>query len=217
MFPLRDENPTLEFPYITVSLIGINTVMFLFTLLSGRYEFYLYDFGFIPADPSFFTLLSSMFMHAGVLHLVGNMWYLWLFGDNTEERIGHFKFLLYYLGCGVVAALAEAAVNPYSTIPLVGASGAIAGVLGAYVIIFPNAKVKTLVGIFPFWWIARIKSVYLLGFWFVYQLILSFFVLATYQGVQGGVAYMAHVGGFAFGMLIMLLAKLIRIHHPRSA
>jgi hypothetical protein len=156
-----------------------------------------------------------MFLHAGFLHLIGNMWYLWLFGDNTEEKLGHFKFLAFYLICGITASLAEASISPSLSIPCIGASGAIAGVLGAYVISFPNARIRTLIGFFPFLWIVRIKSIYLLGFWFLYQLILGFFALSFHQKVTGGVAYMAHVGGFVIGMLIMLLIKLIRIHHKK--
>jgi membrane associated rhomboid family serine protease len=216
MFPIKDENPTHKYPFVTVSLIVINTAMFLFTFLSGKYEFYLYNFGFISREPSFLTLFTSMFLHAGFLHLIGNMWYLWLFGDNTEEKLGHFKFLAFYLICGIVASLAEASVNPSSSIPCIGASGAIAGVLGAYMISFPNARIRTLVGFFPFWLIARIRSIYLLGFWFLYQLILGSFALSFYQEVVGGVAYMAHVGGFVYGMLIMLLIKLFRIHHKKA-
>jgi rhomboid family protein len=212
MIPLRDENPSRTFPFVTLLLIGANVAVFLYELsLSPRaLERFVLGFGAIPAailsgdrvlpDGSFvpwMTLLTSMFLHGGIMHLVGNMLYLWIFGDNVEERMGPVRFLTFYLLCGIAAALIQILVRPSSTAPLVGASGAIAGILGAYALLFPGARVQTLVFLFIFVRIIEIPALLLLGVWFLMQ------VLSAPASQGAGVAFFAHIGGFLTGMLLM--------------
>jgi membrane associated rhomboid family serine protease len=152
------------------------------------------------------TLLTSMFLHGGWLHLLGNLWYLWIFGDNIEGSFGRFRFLLFYLACGVVAAFTQISAGPESAIPMIGASGAISGVLGAYMVLLPFGRVLTLIGIFPFIRLVQLPAVVLLGFWFVLQFIAG----AIESGEMGGVAYWAHLGGFIAGALIAWVLKQFR-------
>lgn len=156
--------------------------------------------GFLLIDV--LTIFISMFLHGGWLHLGGNMLYLWVFGDNVEDRLGHGRYLLFYFLCGIAATLSHAFVNPVSRVPAIGASGAIAGVLGAYILMFPRARVTTLIPIFIFITIRELPAIFLLGVWFVIQLFVG---VASLGAAEGGVAYFAHIGGFAFGMVLVVL------------
>ncbi len=202
MFPLKDENPTRRRPIITYALIIINFAIFIGTYLSGTFEQSIEEFGMKAADvfagKKLYTLFTSMFLHGGILHIAGNMWYLWIFGDNIEDVLGSRKFILFYLGVGLVAGLVQALSDPTSTIPAIGASGAIAGVLGAYILLYPWAKVYAIV----FFILAMVPAVVLIGFWFVLQ-VFSASVLWV-AGTTAGVAYWAHIGGFLAGMLLIL-------------
>jgi membrane associated rhomboid family serine protease len=204
MFPIGDDNSARRSaPIVTYVLIAINVAVFLLELQAGN-EF-IQKWAFIPArfseDPSgdTATLFSAMFMHGGWMHLGGNMLYLWIFGDNVEDRFGSVRFLLFYLAAGLAASFAQYAVNPGSQIPNVGASGAIAGVLGAYLLMFPKARVNVLLGR----QVVAMPAFIVLGFWIVLQLVSGVGSIAdTAQTEQGGVAYMAHVGGFVAGLVL---------------
>lgn len=216
MFPLKDDNPTARRPVLTILLIGINVVVFLGEIGPWRDSLatLVHTYGLIPArltsgDPrAILTLVSSQFLHGGILHLGGNMLYLWIFGNNIEDHLGRARFLPFYLGCGAIAGLAQVAAGPHSTVPTIGASGAVAGVLGAYALLFPRARVHTLVLLLIFIKIVPVPAALWLGIWFLIQI-----VSATLEQVQdsGGVAWFAHVGGFAAGFLaIRLLAPRVR-------
>jgi len=220
MIPLRDTIPSRRFPVVNVSLIALNVLVFLAEAALGEEGLYQFIFscGLIPAEfwqggclTRWWTPFTSMFIHAGWLHLISNMLSLYIFGDNVEDRIGHFRYLLFYLGGGLAANAAHLLAYAGSSVPTVGASGAIAGVLGAYLVLFPRARVVTLVPIFYFVRLVQIPAVIYLGFWFVSQLFNGFLGLATvgssFQG--GGVAWWAHIGGFAFGFAILGIVRLI--------
>ena len=204
MFPIGDDNSARRStPIVTFALIAINIGVFLLELQRG--DAFITEWAFIPArfsnDPSgdSFTLISAMFMHGGWMHLGGNMLYLWIFGDNVEDRFGSVRFLLFYLAAGLAATFAQYAVNPASAIPNVGASGAIAGVLGAYLLMFPKAQVNVLLGR----QVIAMPAFIVLGFWIALQLFSGVGSIAdTAQTEQGGVAYMAHVGGFIAGLFL---------------
>jgi membrane associated rhomboid family serine protease len=218
MIPLHDDNPTRRKPIVTIALIVTCVLVYFWqSSLGPRQEAALvYGLGFIPAVllegatlpanlalvPAELTLLTSMFLHGGFMHLAGNMLYLWVFGNNIEDVCGHGRFVLFYLLCGLAAAFAQALPNPGSEIPMIGASGAISGVLGAYLVLFPHARVYTLVplGIVFF---TRIKAGWLLGFWFVFQLLSGFGA----NPAEGGVAFWAHVGGFVAGVPLIWLLR----------
>ena len=217
MIPLRDDNPAQRVPFVTRAIIVANVIVFVYelSLADGMNEL-LRDWGVVPGrlfaaltgetslPVELSTLVTSLFLHGGWLHLIGNMWYLWIFGDNVEDRFGHVGYLLFYLAAGMVAGVVQYATNPASTLPTVGASGAIAGVLGAYAVAYPTARVVTLVPIFFFIQIMALPALVVLGLWFVLQFFSGALTLAA--SVSGGVAFWAHVGGFAFGALAMLLA-----------
>ena len=223
MIPLRDNNPRRTFPLINTLLIFLNVLMFLWEWSLGPAIVpTLEGLAFVPArfwggemiGPSLFSIFISMFLHGGWMHLLGNMLYLWIFGDNVEDRLGHFKYLLFYLACGVVATLAHAVTNPHSIMPAVGASGAIAGVLGAYILLFPHARVMTLIPIFVIVTIRELPAVLVLGLWFVLQLFTGAATLgAASAETGGGVAYFAHIGGFIAGMVLI---KLLDARPPRT-
>ncbi|HHL39247.1 MAG TPA: rhomboid family intramembrane serine protease [Deltaproteobacteria bacterium] len=210
MIPLKDENPTGSFPIVTVLIIAINAAVFLFqsTLTPGAQEVFIYRTAVIPYEithftdiypwgilPPPFTLLTAMFVHGGFFHMAGNMLYLWIFGDNIEDRLGHLRFLLFYLFTGAVASLAHIMAEPSSSMPMVGASGAVAGVLGAYFLVFPRARILTLLFFFFFVQVVRVPALVFLGIWFVFQ------VLNSMAG--GNIAWFAHIGGFLAGMLLI--------------
>jgi hypothetical protein len=217
MIPFRDNIPSRSYPVVTVVLIAVNVGAFLYELSLGpALEAFIFQYGVIPAavvswpesDAAFQTValpfLTSMFLHAGWLHLIGNMWYLWIFGDNVEDRLGHFKYLLFYLLCGLGAGIVHTALNANTMIPSLGASGAIAGVLGAYLVSYPFARVLTLVPLFIFIQVIEIPAVIVLGLWFVMQFFYGATALAvTTANDAGGVAWWAHVGGFAIGMALI--------------
>ncbi len=205
MFPLKDENPSPITPWVTYGLILFNTLVFLWQIAGGpvRFELLIQEYGFVPKlfleDPASnaYRLFTSMFMHGGWLHLLGNMLYLYIFGDNVEAAFGHFKYLIFYLISGVAASFLHMAVFPLSGIPAVGASGAISGVLGAYLVFFPQARIMTVILIWYFITVEPIPAKYYITFWFIWQLIPG--LLA---GEATGVAYWAHVGGFIAGVLM---------------
>ena len=219
MLPLKDDIPSYKKPIVTPLLIGINVLVFLyqFSLGSGVERFVL-KYGAIPYKithlaevthyttfPVPLTLFTAMFFHGGFLHLLGNMLYLWIFGDNVEDRLGRFKFILLYLISGLAASFSHILTSPKSTVPMIGASGAIAGVLGAYMVAFPYARVLTMVFFGFFVRIIRIPAFFVLGFWFILQIVYALPSL----GVQntGGVAFFAHIGGFLAGILLFYILK----------
>jgi membrane associated rhomboid family serine protease len=209
VIPLRDVIPSRTTPFVTVTIIILNVLVFLYQELLPVYvqkEFVL-TFALIPADFSWLNVLTSMFMHGGWGHILGNMLYLWIFGDNVEDRVGHGRFVAFYLLCGVAAALAQTAVNPDSHVPMVGASGAIAGVLGAYIVMFPRSRVLTLIPLFIFWEIIEIPAAIVLGVWFVLQLLSGVGSLAMTESGGGGVAFFAHIAGFVTGMGLIFLFR----------
>jgi membrane associated rhomboid family serine protease len=217
MFPIQDSVPSRSVPVVTRALILINVVVFFFELILSRESiiqlFYL--FGVVPArftDPewaasigfpigSYWSLLTHQFLHGGWLHIVANMWTLWIFGDNVEDRMGPLRFIIFYLVCGVLAALTQVLVTPDATIPSVGASGAIAGILGAYLLFFPTARLIVLIPILFFPFFFELPAVIFLVFWFFIQLFSGTAILASPQQV-GGIAFWAHIGGFIAGMLL---------------
>jgi membrane associated rhomboid family serine protease len=201
MFPLRDVIPSRTTPYITLTIIVLNALAWFFELALPRdvLPMFLQLYGVVPADFSAPTLISSMFLHGSWSHVIGNMWYLWIFGDNVEDRMGHGRFLVFYLLCGIVAALGQIGMDPASTLPTIGASGAIAGTMGAYFVLYPRSRVLTLVGLIIFWEIIEVPAVLLLGFWFLMQLFSAGTVAVTASTGGGGVAFMAHVAGFVMG------------------
>ncbi|KXB02374.1 hypothetical protein AKJ44_00545 [candidate division MSBL1 archaeon SCGC-AAA261F17] len=206
MFPIKDENPTETTPYLTIALIVVNLGIFLATFLSGSFDQIIGDYGMKPAEllagKNLHTLFTSMFLHGGFLHVIGNVWFLWIFGDNIEDYFGREKFLLIYFSTGIVASLAHAALNPGSVIPTIGASGAIAGILGAYIVKYPRAKVYTVLFFFLFY-VIKIPAVAFLGIWIGIQ-VLSATVTAV-AGVAVSTAYWAHIGGFALGAAMVYL------------
>jgi len=206
MFPLRDENPTERRPILTYALIAVNSAIFVGTLLAEVFEQTIMDLGMRPADVlagrRLDTLFTSMFLHGGILHIVGNMWYLWIFGDNIEDVLGRGKFLLFYFGTGLVASFAHALSDPGSMIPTIGASGAISGVLGAYLVLYPRAKVHTAITAFWIIHLVTIPAAAMIGFWFVWQVLAV--SVTWWAGIHARVAYLAHIGGFIAGMLLIL-------------
>ena len=214
MLPLSDHNPTRTTPIINYLLIGVNVFVFFWELSLGQYiERELFLVSFVPArfwaaplyPPNLIRIFISMFLHGGWLHLGGNMLYLWIFGDNIEDRLGHFKYLIFYLLCGVAATMTHAVLEADSTLPAIGASGAIAGVLGAYALLFPRQRVTTLIPIFFFITVREIPAVLVLGLWFVLQLFVGVASIGASAGATGGVAVFAHIGGFIAGMLLVAL------------
>ena len=217
MIPLKDDNPTSLQPRVTLSVIGLCVLVFLWQISLGPQngQVAVYALGFIPAVlfgiaelpdqlawvPAPATVITSMFLHGGLLHLGGNMLYLWIFADNVEDSMGHGRFVLFYLLCGVAAAIAQAAPAMSSTIPMIGASGAVSGVLGAYVLLYPNARILVAIPLFIVLYTLRLRAVLVLGIWFAGQLLSS---LAA-PAMGGGVAFRAHVGGFVAGVLLIKL------------
>jgi membrane associated rhomboid family serine protease len=218
--PLRDENPIQTTPYVTYGLILVNVAVFLFelTLPPASLSQFLQQWAVVPAELTeslqgnmaapwweWGTLVTSQFLHGGFLHVAGNMLYLWVFGNNVEEQLGHIRFLLFYLCCGALATLAQWYFSMDSTIPSLGASGAIAGVMGAYVIRFPKVAILTLIPLGVFLWPIRIPAYFFLGFWFVQQALYGFASLEVQTNIGmtgGGIAYWAHAGGFIVGFIL---------------
>ena len=210
MIPLKDDNPTSNRPVVTYFIIGLCIIIFLIQFSSQSYKTgqLFYSYGLIPsvlmgnnqlpmdlyAVPALATIFTSMFMHGGFMHLIGNMLYMWIFADNIEDNLGPSKFFIFYLLAGIGAAMTQVLIDTHSQVPMVGASGAIGGVLGAYLINHPNARVLVLIPFGFFSQLLKIRALYVLGFWFLLQFISS----------GGGVAYAAHIGGFVSGMILIL-------------
>lgn len=217
MIPIRDDNPTRRVPWVTIALIGINLAVFAYelTLEPSALETFWVRWAFVPArflatplaSAQFATLFTAMFMHAGWVHVAGNLLYLWIFGNNVEDRLGPLGFIAFYLATGVIAALAQLAAVPGATTPTLGASGAIAGVLGAYLLLFPGASVVTIIPVFIFIEVARVPAYLVIGFWFVLQLGSGLASLGA-DAAAGGVAWFAHIGGFCAGLLLAVPAAL---------
>lgn len=211
MIPIRDQTPTRHFPVVNNALIIGNFIVFFIFLLAGsKQDALVYQYALIPANftanpnlMNFRDIFTSMFMHGGWVHIIGNMLYLWIFGDNVEDRMGHFKYLLFYLLGGVAASLAHIFTNPASQIPTVGASGAIAAVLGAYLVLYPRSRILTFIPLGFFLQLKLIPASIVLGFWFLLQIFEGFLALGGPD--VGGVAVWAHVGGFLFGVLVAYL------------
>jgi membrane associated rhomboid family serine protease len=203
VIPLRDVIPSRTTPYITITIIVINALAWLFelTLSPDVIGVFLRVYGIVPAFFQPATLITSMFLHGSWSHVIGNMWFLWIFGDNVEDRVGHGRFIVFYLLCGIGAGLAHLVANPGSELPTVGASGAIAGVMGAYFVLYPQSRVLTLLP-WIFITVVEIPAVFVLGFWFLAQVFSAgaIAVTASTHG-GGGVAFMAHVAGFAAGAI----------------
>ncbi|MBA3920500.1 MAG: rhomboid family intramembrane serine protease [Nostocaceae cyanobacterium] len=211
MFPLNDDNPISITPWINWGLIGMNIFIFLYEITQPEQQLnqFFHMYALIPQEfstnPSgeWLTLITSQFLHGGWLHVGANMLYLWIFGNNIEDRMGHIPYLLFYITCGILAALSQWFISMGSTIPSLGASGAIAGVLGAYILRFPQAKVLTLVFIVFFATTIRIPAMYVIGIFFIQNLLSGLASInASTTMMQGGVAYWAHIGGFAFGAIL---------------
>jgi len=210
--PLRDENPTRRFPFITLLIIGLNTAVFLYQAFSTQgLEFFVEKMGLIPYEITHFrslahiprlspglTLFTSMFLHGSLFHLLGNMLFLWIFGNNVEDFLGSLRFVFFYLVCGLGAAFTQIVFSPNSRLPMIGASGAVAGVLGAYFILYPGARVLTFVFLFVFIRVVPIPAAYVLGLWFIAQVL--------NVGMGGGVAWFAHIGGFLLGLMLIRVA-----------
>jgi membrane associated rhomboid family serine protease len=209
MIPLRDVIPSRTTPYITVTIIVLNALAWLFELaLPGDVlQPFLRVYGVVPGDFHPSTLITSMFLHGSWMHVIGNMWYLWIFGDNVEDRLGHGRFIVFYLLCGMLAALGQIAIDPGSMLPTIGASGAIAGVMGAYFVLYPRSRVLTLISIIIFWEVVELPAIVLLGFWFVMQLFSAGTIAITAGTGGGGVAFAAHVAGFVAGMVVGLVFR----------
>ena len=211
MIPLRDVIPSRTTPYITVTIILLNAVAWLFeiSLQQNDLNQFLYVYGVVPAQFTWPTLITSMFLHGGWMHVIGNMWYLWIFGDNVEDRLGHAGYIIFYLLCGIVAAFGQIVIDPTSTLPTIGASGAIAGVMGAYFVLYPRSRVLTLVPLILWWEMFELPAIVLLGFWFLMQLFSAAGSIAVTAGTHGsgGVAFMAHVAGFVFGGVSMVVLR----------
>ncbi|HYC32594.1 MAG TPA: rhomboid family intramembrane serine protease [Gemmatimonadales bacterium] len=230
MFPYRDDNPTLATPVVTVLLIGINVAVWILIqgmgtepalsasvcelgLIPGEYLHRVPPGTTLPMSPTtsctltesaWFTPLSSMFLHGGWFHLIGNMWFLWVFGNNVEDSQGHVRFLAFYILCGLAAALAQTIVNPSSPIPMVGASGAISGVMGAYIVLYPRVRVHMLVFLGFFITRIAVPAYLMLGYWFLIQILGG---LPTIGDEKGGVAFWAHAGGFVAGALLIMIFR----------
>ena len=222
MIPLKDDNPTRTVPFVNYALIAACLLVFLWQVsLGGRIQAAIYGYGLIPGVllgdarlpselavvPAWMTVFTSMFLHGGWMHLIGNMLYLWIFADNVEDRLGHGRFIVFYALCGVAAALAQALPDPDSQVPMIGASGAISGVLGAYLLMFPRAHVLVLLPLGPLSQLVRLPALLVLGLWFAMQLLSE---LLAPPGA--GVAFRAHIGGFVAGLLLL---PVFRRREPR--
>ena len=215
MFPLKDDIPARVVPVVNIALIAANLFSFLYTVAQGDSAgSFLFEHGFVPgrflahsgffvAPGRFLPVFSSMFLHGGFMHLVGNMWMLWIFGDNVEDAMGHGHYLFFYLLCGVVSVAAQTLASPASLVPMVGASGAISGVLGAYFCTYPKAKILTFLPIFIFFYLVEVPAFFFLGLWFLLQFLQGWIQFSAEAGVTSGMAWWAHVGGFVAGVLLI--------------
>ncbi len=206
MIPLRDTQPSHSKPIVTLMIIAVNVFVFVYMLSLDPYSqnYFIRQFAMTPARLSLSTMVTSMFLHGGWMHLIGNMWFLWVYGDNVEDILGHGKYLVFYLLCGIAAAITQYAMYPDARVPTLGASGAIAGVMGAYLIKFPHSRIVTLIPIFVFWTTVEIPAVLILIVWFGLQFFNGIGSVGYSQVSQGGVAWFAHVGGFIAGMILIV-------------
>lgn len=214
MIPYKDDNPTHTFPFVTIGIIALNILIFFSQVLSeGGLESSVFKYGAIPHNVLTFetdqpinpvlSIFSAMFMHGGLFHLAGNMLYLWIFGNNIEDRLGHLRFSVFYLFCGVVSAYAYAITEPHSLIPMIGASGAVSGILGAYLLLFPRATVYSIVFLGFFITTVKIPALLVIGFWAIIQFVNG--LIRTGISGKGGVAWFAHIGGFLAGLITIKL------------
>jgi rhomboid family protein len=204
MIPIRDTIRSNTRPYVTTLIIAVNVLVFLFTVSLEPYtrNEFLITYGLVPARFHLLNVFTSMFLHGGWMHIIFNMWVFWIYGDNVEDVLGHGKYLIFYFLCGLAAAMTQYAISPGSHLPLVGASGAIAGVMGAYMVKFPRARIVTLIFVFIFFTTVDIPAVVILAYWFVLQIFSS---AGSIGNSQGGVAFFAHIGGFITGIVLVFL------------
>jgi membrane associated rhomboid family serine protease len=218
MIPYKDDNPLHIIPFSTVLIISLNLLVFIVQLMAGADGMRIvYSYGAIPQNITSFssdqpihpglTIFTSMFMHGSFFHIGLNMLYFWIFGNNIEERLGHFRFIFFYLFCGIVAAFSHALIDPGSNIPMIGASGAVSGMLGAYVLLFPMAKVRTVIFLGFFITVARVPALIVIGFWAIIQVVSG--LISQADAGQGGIAFFAHIGGFIAGI------STIKLWQPR--
>ncbi|HYT65686.1 MAG TPA: rhomboid family intramembrane serine protease [Vicinamibacterales bacterium] len=209
MFPISDVIPSRTMPVVTVGLIVLNALIFLYqqALPDLALQQFVASYALVPAWFAWPALFTSQFLHAGWMHVISNMLYLWIFGDNVEDRLGHTRFLLFYLGAGAVAGVLQMLFNPFSAIPMLGASGAIAGVMGAYFVLYPQSRVLTFVFLLIFVDLVEIPAIFFLGIWFLMQLLSGVGSLGVSNAAAGGTAFWAHIGGFVAGVLIGLVLR----------
>ena len=209
MIPLRDVIPSRTIPLVTIGLIVVNGLAFLFemSLSDDVRQAFVNHYGLVPVRFTWRSVVTSMFLHASWSHVIGNMWFLWIFGDNVEDRFGHFRYLVFYLLCGTVGGIVQTVSAPWSFVPTVGASGAVAGVMGAYFLLYPRSRVLTM--IFPFvFWIIEVPAVFFLGYWFLIQLFSGVGTVAVSTGTSsGGIAFWAHVAGFMTGVVMVFVFR----------
>lgn len=213
MIPLRDENPTRTFPFITIAIILLNILVFIYELVQGeglqdkimQFAVIPYNLAHLAGPRVLLTLITSLFFHAGFAHLFGNMLYFWVFGNNIEDRLGHIRFIFFYIICGVIATFGHVITAWDSQLPVIGASGAVSAVLGAYLILYPRAKVLVLIPLFFIWRIARVQAMWFLVFWIVLQFLYGTATSALAGSGRGGVAWFAHIAGFFSGILFLRL------------
>ncbi len=213
-FPYKDDNPRILVPKVTYGIIALNVLAFLYQMnlaMSGgdADAKFIYTFGLVPAQFHVLNLFTSMFLHGGIAHILGNMWFLWIFGDNVESALGHVRYAIFYFLCGLAAGLAQVIINVDSLIPMVGASGAIAGVLGAYLMRYPRAQVHVFIFIFFFFTTIKVPAIIVLGIWFLTQLTNGLATLGF--NTTGGVAWFAHIGGFIAGVGFNYIFQQIKI------
>jgi len=210
MIPLRDVIPSRTTPYVNFTLIALNVLVFVYQLsLGDRLGAFIDAYALIPASFSWAAVFTSMFLHGGLLHVGGNMLFLWIFGDNVEDRMGHGRYVVFYLLCGAAAAFAQTALTPDSGVPMVGASGAIAGVMGAYFVLYPRSRILTLLPLFFFVQLIEVPAIFFLGVWFLLQFLQGVGSLATagIREASGGVAFWAHIAGFVTGVGTVMLFR----------
>jgi membrane associated rhomboid family serine protease len=210
MIPLRDVIPSRTFPFFTVTFIVLNSIAFLFelSLPERTLEQFIFVYGVVPARLNLVSVFTSMFLHGGWAHFLGNMLFLWIFGDNVEDRLGHARFVVFYLLCGAAAVVAHVYMNPASMVPTIGASGAIAGVMGAYFVLYPHSRVLALVPLFIVFEVIEVPAILFLGIWFLMQFFYGVGSLGGGTGVEaGGVAFWAHIAGFLAGMAGVLVLR----------
>lgn len=213
-FPYKDDNPRILVPVVNNGIIALNILVYLYQMIltssGGDADVrFIYMFGLVPAQFHIISLFTSMFLHGGLAHILGNMWFLWIFGDNIESALGHFRYAVFYILCGLAAGLAQVIINTDSLIPMVGASGAIAGVLGAYLMRYPHAQVHVFVFIFFFFTTIKVPAIIVLGIWFLLQLTNGLGTLSLDSA--GGVAWFAHIGGFIAGVGFNYIFQHIKI------